>query len=115
MNGVVLKVRDGKAVVLTDTGDTIEIAYTGKRGERVELPDEKKKIIPMRFIKRVASIAAAVVIIVTGAGLYSYTTVQACSYVTLDVNPSFEYILNRRDRVITVDALNTEATDSPEA
>lgn len=109
MNGVVLKVRDGKAVVLTDTGDTIEISYNGKRGERVEIPEKEKKIIPMRIIKTVAAVAAAVVIVFTGTGIYSYTTVQACSYVTLDINPSLEYTLNRRDRVITVDALNEEA------
>ena len=109
MNGVVLKVRDGKAVVLTDTGDTIEIAYSGKRGERIELPDRQKKVIPVRFLKQAAAVAASGAIIVTGTLVYSYTTVQASSYVTLDVNPSFEYTLNRRDRVISVDALNEEA------
>lgn len=109
MNGVVLKVQDGRAVVLTESGDTVEIAYDGKRGERVELPKGKNNVTLMRFVRTTAAAAAAVAVIVTGTLWYSYTTVQAASYVTMDVNPSFEYTLNRRDRVITVEALDEDA------
>ena len=55
-------------------------------------------------------VAAAVIIVLAGLG-YTYEAVLAYSYVTVDVNPSIEYTLNRLNRVINVVALNEDATE----
>lgn len=110
MKAVVLEVQGGEAIVLTEEGLTRKIKYDGLCGDEIDLSEEKK-IVPMRTRRAAGAFAAAVAVSVIAAGSYSYTTLQPCSYVTMDVNPSFEYSLNRRDQVISVEALNADAED----
>ncbi len=58
----------------------------------------------------IAAAAAAFVIVAGGFGYYDVNYVAA-AYVTIDVNPSLEFALNARDQVISVTALNDEATE----
>lgn len=109
MKAVVLEVRDGQAIVLAENGETRKIEYSGNRGDEIEVADRNLRTISKRTLRAIRATAAVLAITIFGSGVYSYTEVQACSFVTLDVNPSFEYTLNRRDLVISVAALNEEA------
>ena len=111
MKAVVLEVRDGVAAVLREdgtvekvrraceVGDTIEIDETGEKGRITQFPK--------RATRWVAAAVAAVVLV--SGGTYGYNNVYAYSYVTLDANPSIEYVLNRRNEVLSVSALNEDA------
>lgn len=116
MKGVVLEIRDGKAAVLTEDGSIITTEQSCKVGDTIEIAEKSSAILPFRRrIRRIAAAAAAVVV-VSGVSLGFYTTnVMACSYVTMDVNPSFEYTLNRRNKVIGVKALDEDAETAVEA
>ena len=59
--------------------------------------------------------AAAAVLLTGSAGLWFNANYVACAEVSLDVNPSITYTLNRRDRVLSVTAVNTEAEAIVEA
>ena len=57
------------------------------------------------------AVAAAAMVALSIGGMYRYTTVQAYSYVTLDINPSFEYVLNWQNKVLSVEAVNEDAEE----
>ena len=122
MKAAVLKVRNGEAMVLLQDGTMKKIKYNGRRGDEIELPLEADKKIPARregkvlpFRRLAQTAAAAVLVLALTTGAWTYMSVQACSFVTVDVNPSIEYILNRRNEVLSVEALNIDARVVAEA
>lgn len=89
MKAVVLEVKDGKAIVLTEDGLTKKIKYEGPIGAEIEI---KAEVVPMKK-KRVASaIAAAVAVSVIAGGVYSQNLQQKPdSYVAMnEEDPSSE-------------------------
>lgn len=98
LKGVVTEVKNGKSTVLTKDWTVINIKGVYEVGSEIELTDEmvKKAGKTVSFTpKRLASAAAAILIVATlGAGTYSTTAVAATSVsietedrkVTLDVN-----------------------------
>lgn len=53
-------------------------------------------------------VAAACVCLLLGGGVYHYEYVQVASVVGIDVNPSLRISLNRREKVLKAEALNTD-------
>ncbi len=119
MKAVVLESMNGKSAVLRDdgimeninkelnVGDTIimEELTDAERG-RYDRKTGRSSII---VFKRFMAAAAALILLFVGGGIYSFRNMLACSYVTVDVNPSFEFSLNRHDRVLEVKAINEDA------
>ena len=112
MKAVVLEIKENWAAVLCEdvvvrkikkckisVGDSLDIS-----------PESRGKILSLGSFRRyLAGSAAALFLLTAGAGgVYSYNTVWACSYVSLDINPSIEYTLNRQNYVIKVKGLNEE-------
>ncbi len=109
MKGIVLELRDGMAAVLREDGIVVKVRQRCEVGDTIEIKENKT---PIRMsVMRYASVAAAAVLLVSAGGLYGYQNAMACSYVSLDINPSIEFVLNRRDRVLDVTALNEDAED----
>lgn len=119
MKYVVLEIRDKKVVLLSDDG-TITIAknqnyHIGQ--EFFESESSPNRIISFRReqIMKIkgkiiaVSSAAAVLIAFVSLGAYAYYTPY--SYVSLDVNPSIAYAVNRFDRVIHVSGVNDDGTE----
>ncbi len=104
MNAVVLSVRDGKSAVLLKDGTIRNINRECKVGETVRVSTRQSMIV-----KYAGMAAAAIVMFATGLGGYNYQTASAVSYVTLDVNPSIQYSLNRQNAVIAIEPLNDDA------
>ena len=111
---------NGKSAVLRDdgimeninkelnVGDTIimEELTDAERGKYDRKAGRSNIVVFKRFI----AAAAALLLLFMGGGIYSFRNMMACSYVTVDVNPSFEFSLNRHDRVLEVKAINDDAT-----
>lgn len=121
MKGIVLEIRDGLAAVLLEDGSVTTVKKACKVGDTIEVTEleirhpakprakkKKTKVLSYRWIPAVATAAAAFLV---ATGLYYTLQVQASSYVTVDVNPSIQYVLNRRNRVIEVEALNDDANE----
>ena len=108
MKGVVLEIRDGEAAVLLEDKTVRRIRCDCEVGDTVEI-EEKGRItqFPKRATRWAAAAVAAVVLV--SGGSYGYNNAYAYSYVTLDANPSIEYVLNRKNEVLSVSALNEDA------
>lgn len=63
-----------------------------------------------RRIMRYASACACAIIVFAGLGIYSMFT-SPVSYISIDVNPSIELVLNTFDRVITAEAYNDDGAE----
>ncbi len=108
MKAVVLEVRDGVAAVLREDGAVEKLRRDCRVGETIEIEEGGKLLrFPGRTAKFVAAAAAALIVLGAG-GSYGYNNAYAYSYVTMDANPSVEYVLNRRGKVLRVDALNED-------
>jgi len=112
MKAVVLEIKENWAAVLCEDGVVRKIKK-GKLsvGDSLDIsPESRGKILSLGSFRRyLAGSAAALFLLTAGAGgVYSYNNVWACSYVSLDINPSIEYTLNRQNYVIKVKGLNEE-------
>jgi len=112
MKAVVLEIKENWAAVLCEDGVVRKIKK-GKLsvGDSLDIsPESRGKILSLGSFRRyIAGSAAALFLLTAGAGgVYSYNNVWACSYVSLDINPSIEYTLNRQNYVIKVKGLNEE-------
>lgn len=106
MKAVVVEVSGKTAVALKKDGTFVKTARACSIGDIIEITE------PQRFFmvsRKFTAIAAALLACIIAGGVFSYQTVFAASYISLDVNPSLEYALNRQNRVIEVKALNSDA------
>ena len=102
MKAVVVEIKNNHAAVLSDDGCIRTIKNNSyKIGQVIQL---KKHIINTKRL--VTFVSAAAAFIVLGIGSWAYATPY--TYVSMDVNPSIEYTLNRFDRVLTVKAINDD-------
>lgn len=114
MKAVVLEAKDGFSAVLLEDGTIERVRGEYTVGRTVELREavQKKRSGKLRRFPvagRIAAAAAAAVIVVSGTGTFYYETAYACTFVSVDVNPSIEFSLNRRDQVIGVEPKNEDA------
>ncbi len=109
MKAVILDIDKNEATVMTDDGDIIGIKNNGYEiGQEIILHRRKKRASINRITGIVAAVAAALVI-TGGIGGYAYYTPYGT--VSLDVNPSIEYTINRFDRVLEVNGINDDGED----
>jgi len=112
MKAVVLEIKEKWAAVLCEDGVIRKVKKGNfKVGDSFDFEAEShKKVVSIGSLRRnMVGSAAALILIVAGvAGTYSYNNVLACSYVSLDINPSIEYTLNRQDKVVAVKGLNND-------
>lgn len=99
MKAVILEIKGGKAAVLSEDGRISRISNKNYTiGQQIIMRNNS-------YVKLAATAAAAVLLFATPAWAY----LTPYSYVSLDVNPSFEFSINRFDRVIEVKAVNADA------
>lgn len=103
MKAVVLEIKGKEAAALSDDGCILKVKNKKYAiGQVIEL--KKTGRFSTKFVVWAASAAAAVVIFGTGAWAYF----SPYKYVSLDVNPSIEYTVNRFDRVLSAAAVNED-------
>lgn len=101
MKAVVLETKGGYCAVLKDDGTIEKVKMTAEVGQEITMPTKKEiRRFPVRYVAAVASFA----LVALTSGLLSLT--QEYSYVSVDVDASVEYSLNRMDRVVRVKGLN---------
>jgi hypothetical protein len=106
MKAVVVEIRSNKAAVLSDNGCVVTVKNNGYEiGQVIQMIDSKKK-----FTKKIAVFAAsAAAFVLVGTGTWAYASPY--SYVSMDVNPSIEYTVNRFDRVLSIKAINDDGEE----
>ena len=107
MKAVVLDISGGEATVMTKSGDII-----GIRDESYDIGQEitVRGSVALNIVRFMPAIAAAAILfIVAGTGSYAYLSPYGT--VSLDVNPSIEYSINRFDKVLSVSGVNDDGSD----
>lgn len=105
MKAVIVGVQGRYAAALTEDGRVTRVRNRGYAvGQTVE-PDSLSAVSPLKRAAGWAAAAAAAIAVCSG-GAYLYASPYA--YVSLDVNPSVEYVLNRFDRVLRATAVNED-------
>lgn len=106
MKSVIVEIKDGFAAALSEDGCVVKIKnHNYEVGQVLQVSNPK-----VRFTNKIvafAASAAALVIFSTGAWAYA----SPYSYVSLDVNPSIEFTLNRFDRVLDIKAVNDDGEE----
>ncbi|MCR5421640.1 MAG: anti-sigma factor domain-containing protein [Lachnospiraceae bacterium] len=109
MKAVVLEIRNGNCAVMTDEGEIKKIKNSRYEiGQEIVLSNSGNKIVSFTesFRKFAPAVAAAMFMVMAGGGTYIYN--KPYGVVSLDVNPSIEYTINRIDRVIEVNGVNDD-------
>lgn len=106
MKSVIVEIKDGFAAALSDDGCVVKIKNQNYEVGQV-LQVSNPKICFTKKIVAFAASAAALVVFSTGAWAYA----SPYSYVSLDVNPSIEFTLNRFDRVLDIKAVNDDGEE----
>jgi hypothetical protein len=107
MKAVVVEIKNRFAALLCDDGRIVKVHNRNYAiGQVIEM-NNRVSIRARKLMVWAASAAAAVCL--CGIGVWAYTSPY--SYVSLDVNPSIEFTLNRFDRVLTVTAVNDDAQE----
>ncbi|NLD50493.1 MAG: anti-sigma factor domain-containing protein [Clostridiaceae bacterium] len=115
--GIILKLEKAQAFVMTDKLEFVELKRTQDmtRGQKVFF-DETDLYVPESIIKNksfvktfsiVASAAAVFLVIFYSLGLNFFT--NHFTYVSVDINPSLELAINRKNIVVESKPLNNEA------
>lgn len=108
MKAVIVDLRNGQAAALCDDGRVIKLGDPGySLGQIVEVHERRRRT--PRWV-RWASTAAAAALLLVGAG-GGAAWAMPYGVVSLDVNPSLEYTINRFDYVLKVEGVNEDGKE----
>ncbi|HLN62981.1 MAG TPA: anti-sigma factor domain-containing protein [Symbiobacteriaceae bacterium] len=105
--GVLLELTGRQGVVLTQQGEFKRVPLPKGAwdiGDEVEFAETQ----PAAWTRWGAVAAAAVVLLLAPVGWNVYADAQPQAIVTVDINPSLQLTLNRKDVVLKAEALNTD-------
>ena len=106
MKAVIVEIRGNHAAALSDDGIVRQVKnrqYAVGQEILMGVPACRKTVL----VRRSACVAAVAILLSTSA--WAYCTPY--SYVSLDVNPSIEYMVNRFGRVLNCSAVNGDGAD----
>ena len=103
MKAVVLETREREAAVLVNDGTVRIVRGVYNVGDIIDY-----RLRP-RFVQWIVAAAAIVVLVGGSATMWIDRNYVTYAEVSLDVNPSIVYSLNKRDRVLDVRAVNDDA------
>lgn len=107
MKGIVVEIHNHTVAVLSDEGCVVKAPNNNYQiGQEVKI--NMKKQIKFKKTFAFASAAACLLVIF---GISGYTYYTPYTYVSLDVNPSLEYSVNRFDRVLSVKGVNDDGKE----
>lgn len=114
---LVLEVRNGTSACLKEDGTVVKVHKAYPVGKTIELKENNNKILNFmqEGSRQLGMAVAAIACLFIGTGIFSYNNAITASYMSVDVNPSLEYSLNRVNKVIDVHALNDDAEPIVEA
>lgn len=105
MKAVIVDLLNGQAAALCDDGRVIRLSDAGYTlGQIVEVHGRKRPA--RRWLRTISAVAAAAVLLLAVGGGAAYA--MPYGVVSLDVNPSIEYTINRFDYVLSVEGVNED-------
>ena len=111
MKAIVVETRGKKAAILLKDGTFRAVKGSYSVGETIDYREKARPALR----KWVAVAAAVAVMIGTGGGFWYDANYVAYAEISLDVNPSIVYMVNKRSRVLDIRAVNDEAAQTVSA
>jgi len=113
MRVVIMETNGKEAVALSRDGQFVRIRNLGYAvGQEIQITPEmlirKADAGRARVVTKIATLAACFCILFASVLSFLILNSQSYGYVSVDVNPSIEYRINRFDRVVSVSALNED-------
>ncbi|MCR4763810.1 MAG: hypothetical protein K5696_09785 [Lachnospiraceae bacterium] len=116
MKAVVLEVNNGCSAVLAEDGTVIRLQQELEIGRTICLKETAaetkktvRKTVRFRGAVRAFAAAAAAILVACVSGTFYQQNSHAFTYVSVDVNPSIEFSLNGKDRVLDITPMNEDA------
>ena len=104
MKAVIVDLVGNEAVALCNDGQFVKLKNEHYNiGQEIQM---QPKVV--RFPKQIAVAASFAIVLGSCGGVGTYAWAKPVSVVSLDINPSIEYSLNRFDRVISVAGKNND-------
>lgn len=107
MKAVIVGIEGEFAAALLEDGCVVK---TANKNYAIGQVIFMEKQVGINFKKRIAWFSSAAALVLVSA-VSGWAYLSPYSYVSLDVNPSIEYSLNRFDRVLSVKAVNDDGED----
>ena len=105
MKAVVLEVRRGEAAILAMDGTVRRVRGNYQVGQEIDY-DAPARPTAWQWI---TAVLVAAILLSASAGLWINENYVAYAEISLDAGPSIVYTLNRRNRVLSLEALNEDA------
>ena len=105
MKGIVADIEKNQMIVLTNTGDFVKL----HRKAGVNIGDEiniHKKPLQQLYRSLTAIAASILILAIMGTGAYAYYAPY--SYVSVDINPGVNIVLNRFERAIEIKMISSD-------
>ncbi|MBE6584987.1 MAG: hypothetical protein E7645_00510 [Ruminococcaceae bacterium] len=113
MKVIIMETKGKEAIALNQNGRFVKIHNLGYRvGQELQIPAEmiirSNPQKSPRTMQKLAVLAACFCLLLGAVLSFVVLNSQSYGYVSVDVNPSIEYRLNRFDRVVSVSAVNQD-------
>ena len=106
MKAVIVDMKNGFVSVFTDDGCVVKMKNNNYEiGQVIQIASPDSRVVK----KITVFVASAAAVFVLGIGTWAYASPYY--YVSLDVNPSIEYTVNRFDRVLSIKAVNDDGDE----
>ena len=105
MKGIIVEKKNGYAILLTKEGQFEKVKDKAEYSIGSEYDIRNNYFINKKFASMAASIA-----LILGMSTAAYGYVTPSEYVTIDINPSVEIVVNMFNKVIKVKPLNDDGT-----
>lgn len=105
MKAVIVDLRGNQSAALCDDGRVVKLADAGYSLGQIVDVHERKRRTPL-WVRYASTAAAAALLLVGAGGGAAYA--MPYGVVSLDVNPSLEYTINRFDYVLKVEGVNED-------
>lgn len=104
MKAVVVEIKKNYAAVLSDRGCIVTVK--NKQYEVGQIIQIQESFVPLSKKAGIFAASAAAAFVILGSGAWAYASPY--SYVSMDVNPSIEFTVNRFDRVLNAKGVNDD-------
>lgn len=105
MKAVIVEKRMFMKAALTEEGEVIRTMAKGDVGDTIYIREKAGSAVPA--LRYVMAFSVILFMLAGGLGFYQLSA-EEYSYVSLDINPSIEFALNRFNKVVSVSALNDD-------
>ena len=108
MKAVIVEKRMFMKAALTEEGEVIRTMAKGDVGDTIYIREKAGSAVPA--LRYVMAFSVILFMLAGGLGFYQLSA-EEYSYVSLDINPSIEFVLNRFNKVVNISALNDIDSD----